>query len=163
MEEHRTKFLMKLILSSFEDLTWHRTSILSCVSSPTTFKRKVNWDKYHLHFLENTSPGSFTTFCSCWFLLVLDSTSVHFSFSTEPENQVWLFLSLPVVVYHINYIICSFCPMLLIKNLKADIKDARFSNATTRGDLVYQMAGYMFNKRDRKGKTWNIINTKPCI
>lgn len=43
--------------------------------------------------------------------------------------------------------------MLLIKSLKADVKDVRSSNATTKGDLGYQMAGYMFNKKDRKGKT----------
>lgn len=108
MEEHRTKFLTKGMLSSFEDLKWHRASTPSCVSSPTIFKRKVNWDKYHLYFLENTSPGSFTTFCSCWFLLVLDHTSVHFFFPIVPENQVWLFLSLPVVSsvsHQLNYMI----------------------------------------------------------
>lgn len=43
--------------------------------------------------------------------------------------------------------------MLLIKSLKADVKDVRSSNATTKGDLRYQMAGDMFNKKDRKGKT----------
>ena len=53
--------------------------------------------------------------------------------------------------------------MLLIKNLKADVKDVWFSNATTMGDLIYQIAGYMFNKRDRKRKTWNIINTKSAF
>lgn len=41
--------------------------------------------------------------------------------------------------------------MFFIKNLKVDIKDIQFSNATTRGDLIYQIAGYMFSKWDKKG------------
>lgn len=154
--EHRTELRMKLMLSPCWErkmsqnkcplcilLYYHQRKTVPAVILLALPWKYMNWFlQLFLHLL--FSPGTKPYPCSFLLLYCIRKSGVATHNFTSGR------LSIKLYVHSVH--------CFPLKNLNENIKDAQCSNAIARGDLIHQMADYMFSERDK-----NRNEMKPCI